>query len=679
MAYCYAGYDVGRLENLIMKISINTGSFTDFDTLEPQSLADLAKFTTEFNYSLSTFSDNYRKLENFIQTEFIGLDYDNAENETQLTLEEAKKVFKDYIHIILTSKSHQKEKNGRVVDRFRVILKLQRPITYSTAEFTATWHSLAKLFPLSDSKCKDASRYWFKSPSIVSVNEKGFAIKVVSPPKPKPESATRKSATKESKTGPLKPERKGALAKATIEFISSGAQAGAWNHSLYKAAKDLQQQMYSQEEAVTMLEIPTRLPANDGSLDAKDLDTIKSAFSSEAKYNPRYNDKSNTRLIIERCHLIVNLNDIDHTHLVDLETGQRFNNISRRGIKEVLGPKKFDAYMESKAIHANFIYDPYTKSLISNQRNGIPAYNTYTPPVWLLPSFYNQAAQSPSSTLSPMLSKFLDHLVDGDGASLEYLFDWLHTALLSRNYTMLTAIGEQGIGKGVLGNLMSKLVGSSNYVQTRDEIFKKSFNKQLEGKRLVYVDELALNKKEAHDRMKHMVNETLEIEAKGKDTKYIENHASFYLSSNQFDAIQLQPGDRRFSIIQLTDKRLLDTFSNSEIQHGILGPAAVKSLGLFLLNREVKRDMRIPFKSERFEEVLDASLKSWQRFILENLGSELKGNRLDLVELKSRLRTEFPTLTPPGRGKLTALTKSYPDKLKIVCSTDNKRYMKFLT
>jgi len=265
--------------------------------------------------------------------------------------------------------------------------------------------------------------------------------------------------------------------------------------------------------------------------------------------------------------------------------------------------------------------------------------------------------------------------------SLNYLYDWLATALLSRNYTMLTAIGEQGIGKGVLGSLMSKFIGSSNYVQTRDEIFKKSFNKQLEGKRLVYVDELALNKKEAHDRMKHMVNETLEIEAKGKDTKYIENHASFYLSSNHFDAIQLQPGDRRFSIIQLTDKRLLDTFSNEQIQHGILGPAAVKSLGLFLLNRKVSRDMRIPFKSERFNEVLDASLKSWQRFILETLASELKGknNRLELTELKIRLRNEFPTLTPPGRGKLTALTKSYPDKLRILCGTDNKRYLEFLT
>jgi len=417
-----------------------------------------------------------------------------------------------------------------------------------------------------------------------------------------------------------------------------------------------------------------------GTLDSKDIDTINSAFKSEARHEPRYSDKAGTQTIIERCHLIVDLNDIDHTHLVDLETGERFNNISRRGIKEVLGPSSFAKFMEAKSIHANFLYDPFAKSLIANQLNGLPGYNTYTPPPWFRPYFYNTKHPPTQSTPSPVLERFLKHLVDNDEASLNYLYDWLATALLSRNYTMLTAIGEQGIGKGVLGSLMSKFIGSSNYVQTRDEIFKKSFNKQLEGKRLVYVDELALNKKEAHDRMKHMVNETLEIEAKGKDTKYIENHASFYLSSNHFDAIQLQPGDRRFSIIQLTDKRLLDTFTNQQIQHGILGPSAVKSLGLFLLNREVKRDMRIPFKSERFNEVLDASLKSWQRFILETLASELKGKdkRLELTELKIRLRNEFPTLTPPGRGKLTALTKSYPDKLRILCGTDNKRYLEFL-
>src|SRR6185437_15064174 len=114
--------------------------------------------------------------------------------------------------------------------------------------------------------------------------------------------------------------------------------------------------------------------------------------------------------------------------------------------------------------------------------------------------------------------------------------------------TLLCTIGAQGIGKGVFGSILEALHGEANAVKVRDQVFKGQFNAPLANKTLVYVDEIALTTKEAHDRIKDVVNQKVEIESKGKDPVQLKNYASFYLSSNSFDAIKLEAGDRRYSI-----------------------------------------------------------------------------------------------------------------------------------
>lgn len=644
-----------------VSVSVNE-SKKFFKTIDNLSLEDIAELATKINYSLATYRKQHRLLDNFISTQLIGLDIDDG-----CTLNEAIAKFKDFKHIILTSKSHQKEKHGIVSDRFRVILVLERPITEAD-EFYSTWHTLHDLHPYIDKACKDPSRFWYKSPSLVSLNTEGRTVSVTE--------KVYKPVNTSSKFTQVNTDRKGVLAQSTIEFITQGAPKGQWNHTLYKAAKDMQQQLYSKDEAITMLEMPTRLSGNSGHLDASDMQTIDSAYKSQAKYEPRYDDKNSTIEIIQQCNLIIDLADNQNTHLVNLETGERFL-ASRQSIKEVMGPKRFGNFLEEKAIYANFIYQPYKNHILFKQPNGFTGYNMYTPPSWFIKEFYSGETPEPCHEIPKVMNSFLDHLTDNDTESKEYLLDWLHVSLTSRNYTMLTAIGEQGIGKGILGEVMRKLMGDSNFVQTRDEIFKKSFNSQLQAKRLVYVDELALNRKEYHDRLKHMVNDTLEVEAKGKDSIYIQNYASFYLSSNHLDAIKLQPGDRRFSIIQLTDEKILTKFTRTDIEHGILNDKTIEKFGRFLLHRKVERDMRIPFHSERFNEVLDAGLANWQRYILEQLYPQTKGKSLELKELKTKLQLEFPTLTPPGRGKLMALCKSFPDKLEYRRTNTGELFLDF--
>ena len=131
---------------------------------------DLAKFITTNDYSLITFEDNYRKAKNFKEAEAFGLDFDDG-----MTIGTAVKAFKDYKHIIAPTQNHRKEKNGRIADRFRVILFFDKPVT-SKAVYVDTVKEWMKKFPQADEACKDAARYFFKSTGIESTNDKGKLV-----------------------------------------------------------------------------------------------------------------------------------------------------------------------------------------------------------------------------------------------------------------------------------------------------------------------------------------------------------------------------------------------------------------------------------------------------------------------------------------------------------------------
>ncbi len=224
---------------------------TQCEQVSVNDMETLAQLITLTNWAPGVFKTNYRNLTNFESTDVLALDIDKG-----CTLEEAQKLFADYECVIATTRSHQKEKNGVTCDRFRVVLKLEYPITNANT-YTSTYLSVAVLFPFVDLACADASRQFFQSMYAVTVQSTGKTIQ---------------------------PVDKGALAKSTIEFMAKEVAKGEWNPRLFKAAKDFQQQHYSYDEAVAFLKRPT------GHLDNKDLATIASAYKNENKHLARIED-----------------------------------------------------------------------------------------------------------------------------------------------------------------------------------------------------------------------------------------------------------------------------------------------------------------------------------------------------------------------------------------------------
>ena len=127
-----------------MRISIaplDDKKYTHFKPVEINSLRELVDKATAHNYSMGVFKDNYRNKKNFQEAHCIAIDVDNDGPNDNYTIDQAVEKFSQYKHIIMPSKSHRIKKNGKVADRFRVILFLESPIT-DQKDFTATWKTI---------------------------------------------------------------------------------------------------------------------------------------------------------------------------------------------------------------------------------------------------------------------------------------------------------------------------------------------------------------------------------------------------------------------------------------------------------------------------------------------------------------------------------------------------------
>ena len=257
-----------------MQFSISK-STQNFKTVETKDITDLAQHMMHYNYSLGLFKGNDRTNKSFQKAEAVGLDFDGG-----LTLKEAKIRFANKKHILMPTKSHQIEKNGVVSDRFRVILFLDQPIT-SSEDYKFTMRALMKEHPEADKACIDAARFFFPSHWRPAVKEDGELIRSLKAPE-----------KVERDVVELNGER-GKLTYTTMEFLIKGATFER-NPTLFSAAKDAQEQGYTQEEFTQMFlnMIAGGGQWYSGEASAKDLDTIDRAYSEPPNGDPKIEKKA---------------------------------------------------------------------------------------------------------------------------------------------------------------------------------------------------------------------------------------------------------------------------------------------------------------------------------------------------------------------------------------------------
>ncbi len=135
----------------------NPNGFVNYE-VEFEDLEDMT--TSGCAYCACKLKDEYRLDDNFDgNVDVLVIDIDKV-----CTLEQAKELFKKYEFYLITTKSHQREKNGEVCDRFRLFFKLDKTI-HIREHIENIYSQFIDKFTFIDTSCRNVSRYFYASPS----------------------------------------------------------------------------------------------------------------------------------------------------------------------------------------------------------------------------------------------------------------------------------------------------------------------------------------------------------------------------------------------------------------------------------------------------------------------------------------------------------------------------------
>jgi hypothetical protein len=145
-----------------------------------------------------------------------------------------------------------------------------------------------------------------------------------------------------------------------------------------------------------------------------------------------------------------------------------------------------------------------------------------------------------------------------DEAVYEYILNWLAWAVQhpgQQPETALVFLGQRGTGRGVLGNAMCRIFGNHGLHISSPHHLVGHFNAHLRQCGFLFADEAyAVADRSAEGRLKALITEeTIPIEAKGKDVITAPNHLHVMMASNEDWVIPAGQIERRFVVQEVAD------------------------------------------------------------------------------------------------------------------------------
>jgi len=139
----------------------------------------------------------------------------------------------------------------------------------------------------------------------------------------------------------------------------------------------------------------------------------------------------------------------------------------------------------------------------------------------------------------------------------KYFVNWLATAFntMRKNGTAIVLRGVQGAGKNVLYEQIIEYALGKNYCLTiGNDDLKSNFNISLENKLFVLANEIKGDFRDgnaSYEKLKQYITDTeMRVEQKGVDSRKIINYFNMLIFSNNQTPLQIQGGDRRYTIYE---------------------------------------------------------------------------------------------------------------------------------
>ena len=251
-------------------------------------------------------------------------------------------------------------------------------------------------------------------------------------------------------------------------------------------------------------------------------------------------------------------------------------------------------------------------------------FNSYNPPDWKF-----RREQGEVGSYDPIMKTFFDHLFPDIGCR-EYLFERLMMIVDGKLPVILVMNSVTGTGKGLLvESIIKHGVGMSNFSNSPESWDKSGFNAWFADKQIAWFDEAKVNpdgEKSNTNLLKRLVNNYQAIEKKGVDVQGSTRvWASLIVTNNQGTKnFKLEEDNRRFSILDVSQKKMKDVFGDAEAE--VMGAAIdsdkdmLDNFWLWLSENYSTEKYGGHFalwKGKAYEKFLYDSRTLWQRTIID--------------------------------------------------------------
>jgi hypothetical protein len=232
----------------------------------------------------------------------------------------------------------------------------------------------------------------------------------------------------------------------------------------------------------------------------------------------------------------------------------------------------------------------------------------------------------------PHINLLLDNLFVLDDRK-EYFINWLSSAFntMKKNGTSIVLRGIPGAGKNVLYEQIIEYALGQNYCLTiGNDDLKTNFNVGLENKLFVLANEIKGDFRDgnsSYEKLKqYITDEEMRIEQKGVDSRKIINYFNMLIFSNNHTPLQIQGGDRRYTIYETNNiplKKRIEVEFKTDTTNFIKGIKSEREdfiVDLLLYNYDLNR-ARSCQDTEEKERIYRASMTK-----IEILADKIKSN-----------------------------------------------------
>lgn len=255
----------------------------------------------------------------------------------------------------------------------------------------------------------------------------------------------------------------------------------------------------------------------------------------------------------------------EHRLVIDVQTGevelmhietQSRSHIPAVSVKNRLSRKEYERLVQEAEERA-FVYSvEMPKDLVEVVTPKGPKLcrpcNTYLKPAW-------QFHENTGEELHEDHRRILEKRFIKD--SFERYCYFLYYLITGRNKNITGVIHEsQGTGKSTAFNFVpSILVGRENAHVARPDFLYKRFRDPLTRCRALIFEEFKLHEHNVPD-LKALTEPKISVEGKNKAERTIDNTFSIMFTTNSYDYIYVEPGDRRWNILEDSGFHILNEY-----------------------------------------------------------------------------------------------------------------------